>query len=66
MCGILDLPPPLSKNSFSEHSENICVDLNGIIESQQLDAAANLKFLLGTQPNEILDVAVTCDCTLSK
>ena len=37
-----------------------------VVNDQIESAASHLKFVLGGGPNDVLDVAVTCDCSWSK
>ena len=66
VCAMLNLPPPLSTKSFSSHAERISTMMKDMVEAQMKLAARNLKKQLKSDPDEVMNVCVTCDCTWSK
>ena len=66
MCSILGLPPPFSKSSFDDTAKSMNAALATMADMQQREAAVELKHKLGHNPDDVVDVMVTCDCTWSK
>ena len=66
VCGMLGLPPPYAQTSYNATSLRICNYLAEMADAQQKKAAKKLKLDLGHDPDEVVDVMVTCDCTWSK
>ena len=63
---MLDSPPPVTDDSYSEH--NVCISkvLHEHAEAEQLAAVGRLRDLHKAGPNDIVDVEVTFDGTWSK
>ena len=66
MCATLNLPSPLSNVSFAAHAKCICNVLADMVDSQRKQATRNIKIMLGGELDDVMDVAVTCDCMWSK
>ena len=66
VCGMLGLPPPYAQTSYNASSLRICNYLDEMADAQQKQAAKKLKLDLGHDPDEVVDIMVTCDCTWSK
>ena len=62
----LDLPPPVVGSNYTATLKEICDQTLFRVAKQQQSIVTNLKFMLGAGPNEIVNEAVTCDCTCSK
>ena len=59
ICGMLGLPPPLSKKGYEAAAVRINSALAEMAEAQQKEAATNLKIKLGHKPDDVVDVTVT-------
>lgn len=66
MSAVLDLPPPVTDNSYSDHNVHICGVLRKHAEAEQLAAVGRLRHMHKAGPNDIVDVEVTFDGTWSK
>ena len=65
-CGWMDMPPPLSSRCFNDRNRAISEASISAAYSNMLAASAHLHRLHGLKPNEMLDIAITCDGTWSK
>ena len=63
---VLDLPPPVTDNSYSDHNEFICEVVGRVAREKQREAVSRLRQLYNANPDDILDVTVTVDGTWSK
>lgn len=66
IAAVLDLPPPVTDNSYSDHNVYISKVLHEHAEAEQLAAVGRLRDLHKAGPNDIVDVEVTFDGTWSK
>ena len=66
MSAMLDLPPPVTEKSYSEHNKQICDILSKHAEAELLGAVTRLREACGIGANDVADVAVTFDGTWSK
>ena len=65
ICGVIGLPPPVGPKSYSIHNNILHkLVLDVLMESSRV-ASAQLHKLQGADPNDIIDVTVTCDGTWS-
>ena len=64
ICGVMGLPPPVRPKSYSLHNNIHKFVQNVQMESSKV-ASAQLHRLQGADPNDIIDVTVTCDGTWS-
>ena len=66
MCSTMGLPPPYAKPAFDATAKKMNLALSEMADKQQREAAKELKIALGNNPDDVVDVMVTCDCTWSK
>lgn len=64
--GLMDLPPPVTTNSYSEHNRRLAKVSMAAAEANMQAASAVLHQLCDARPTDIIDVTVTCDGTWSK
>lgn len=62
-CAIMDMPPPLTPNAFNQRISSTALKE---AEKNMLRASAHLHHLHELEPNQLLDITVTCDGTWSK
>ena len=65
-CGLMDMLPPVTAVSYSEHNKRLAEVSVEKAQENMLTAAAYLHQLHGVSTTELLDIAVTCDGTWSK
>ena len=61
MCIMLNLPPPFDQHSYEAASLKFQDALAEMVDEQQKQTAWNLKIALGKNPDDVVDVMVTCD-----
>ena len=66
ICGMLGIPLPFTKNSYDAAAVHIWNILAETADIQPKGAARNLKIELGHDPDDVVDIVVTCECTWSK
>ena len=65
-CGMMDMLPPVTPTSFSEHTKVLAGFSVETASENMLAASAHLHQLHGVELTDVIDVAVTCDGTWSK
>lgn len=65
-CGMMDMLPPVTPASFSEHNKVLARVSTETASENMLAASAYLHQLHGVGLTDVIDVAVTCDGTWSK
>ena len=65
-CAVMDMLPPLTRASYSEHNSHIHDESTAEAVASQQAASMHLHNLNGVPHEEVLDVCVTCDGTWSK
>ena len=61
---MFDAPPLLAQTSYDTYALHVYDHLAEMADDQQKHAVRSLKIALGGRPNDIMDVKVTCDCTV--
>ena len=65
-CGMMDMLPPVTPASFSEHNKVLAEFSVKTASENMLAASGHLHQLRGVRLTDVIDVAVTCDGTWSK
>ena len=60
ICGVMGLPPPVFPKCYTEHISIIHKIAQEICEESSRSAAAQLRRLQGANPDDVVDVTVTC------
>ena len=63
ICGVMDLPPPVRPKSYSLHNNILHQFVQNVRMESSKVASAQLHRLQGADPNDIIDVIVTCEGT---
>ena len=66
ICGVMGLPPPVFPKSYTEHNHIIKKYTQEICEESFTSASAQLRRLQGADPDDVVDVTVTCDGNWSR
>ena len=66
ICGVMGLPPPVFPKCFTEHNLIIHKIVQEVCEESFRSASAQLHRLQGADPDDVIDVTVTCDGTWSR
>ena len=61
ICGLMGLPPPVSPRSYSMHNNALQKFVQNVRMESSMVASEQLHRLQGDDPNDVIDVTVTCD-----
>ena len=64
--GMLDLPPPVSKNVYTQHSVVICDQARRRVQASLEQAREELRQHYQVPSDEVADVLISCDSTWQK
>lgn len=65
-CGMMDMLPPVVGSAFMVHNQSLAECALKVATDNMINASNHLHRLKGVNPNDILDVKVTCDGTWSR
>ena len=66
ICGVMGLPPPVFPKCYSEHNSMLQQITYKVGMKSCRSASAQLHRLQGADPDDVVDVTVTCDGTWSR
>ena len=66
ICGAMGLPPPVFPKCYTEHNLIIHKIAQEVCEESSRSASAQLRRLEGADPDDVVDVTVTCDGAWSR
>ena len=66
ICEVMGLPPPVFPKCYTEHNFIIQKFAHEVCEESSRSASAQLRRFQGADPDDVVDVTVTCDGTWSR
>ena len=62
-CGVMGLPTPVFPKCYTKHNFIIKKNTHEVCEESSRSASGQLRRLMGADPDDVVDVTVTCDGT---
>lgn len=66
ICEILNMQPPVSDSAYQKHNQSVNLATRKVFNEKLNDAGFRVRKFLQKDATEVLDIAVSFDCTWSK